>query len=547
MQAGLNFLCRQLQAHLHFRQKLIQSLLIAAPLLGTQFVHPAHDIKVLVSKLCDVSHWLFHNHLFQLFSILFWIGSGPLLAPLLAHKLTYILTKGAQRVLGTMNINSLLPKNQRRKPCCKNRKAPWMEGTLDTTYRENYVEKEIPRETARPREPLFKDPTFPFDGTTTMNADYKPFQVQREGPIRPANTIMKDNAPFSGDSMYKADYGPKEAKYERVRPRNAYQPNPEPFDGTTTQKTDYQARGVPAPPPPATKASNFPVSPGPFEGTSVYKDTYQRWPASKREPAPAAKASNIMSGGSFDGTTMYRTNYVPMEIGKREACRPQDANPQVGPRHYDEIPSSEYKSTFVGKDVPSPMPRSVRPAHFQQPSAPFDGTTTNKTDFVPYQVPAEGARAARPQPALHVEKQPFQGQSTYRDTFIPRDAPYRRVKPDNSFQPNPARFDDTTTHKTTFVPFAVPATRGPLAPQSTLDKEKHPFEGQTTYKDDYRKMPGGLRADRKITKGGQFESGPFDGTTTYRRDFDEKEIPRQPARRPDEDCESCDSDPNCID
>eukprot|EP00983_Pelagomonas_calceolata_P002477 83168-Pelagomonas_calceolata.AAC.2 len=38
-----------------------------------------------------------------------------------------------------------------RKPCCKNRKAPWMEGTLDTTYRENYVEKEIPRETARPR------------------------------------------------------------------------------------------------------------------------------------------------------------------------------------------------------------------------------------------------------------------------------------------------------------------------------------------------------------------------------------------------------------
>eukprot|EP00967_Tisochrysis_lutea_P145705 scaffold273942_cov23-Tisochrysis_lutea.AAC.1 len=36
----------------------------------------------------------------------------------------------------------------------------------------------------------------------------------------------------------------------------------------------------------------------------------------------------------------------------------QDANPQVGPRHYDEIPSSEYKSTFVGKDVPCEYEKS---------------------------------------------------------------------------------------------------------------------------------------------------------------------------------------------
>ncbi|KAF5841944.1 hypothetical protein DUNSADRAFT_10115 [Dunaliella salina] len=324
-----------------------------------------------------------------------------------------------------MNINSLLPKTERRKPCCKNRKVPWMPGTLDTTYRENFVEKEIPRESPRPREPQLKDPSLPFDGTTTMKTDYRPFQVPREGPIRPANTIVKDNVPFSGESMYKGDFGPKEAKYERVRPMNAYQPNPEPFD--------------------------------------------------------------------------------------------------------------------------APMPRSVRPPQAQDPPAPFDGTTTNKADFIPYQIPAPGARAARPQPALQVEKLPFQGQSTYRDTFIPGDAPYRRVKPDNTYQPNPARFDDTTTNKATYVPFSVPATRGPIAPQSALDKEKHPFEGQSTYKDDFRKMPGGLRAERKIAQGGQFESGPFDGTTTYRKDYDQKEIPRQPARRPDEDCESCDSDPNCID
>lgn len=38
------------------------------------------------------------------------------------------------------------------------------------------------------------------------------------------------------------------------------------------------------------------------------------------------------------------------------------------------------------------------------------------------------------------------------------------------------------------------------------------------------------------------------GTTTYRKDYQEKELPAQMRHRgPDFDCESCDSDPNCID
>ena len=47
------------------------------------------------------------------------------------------------------------------------------------------------------------------------------------------------------------------------------------------------------------------------------------------------------------------------------------------------------------------------------------GTTTNKSDYIQYSVPGEGARAARPQPALSIDKQPFNAQSTYRDNFIP--------------------------------------------------------------------------------------------------------------------------------
>jgi len=42
-----------------------------------------------------------------------------------------------------------------------------------------------------------------------------------------------------------------------------------------------------------------------------------------------------------------------------------------------------------------------------------------------------------------------------------QDAPYRRVRPENAFKPNPEPFDGTTTHKTAYVPFAVPV-RAPV-------------------------------------------------------------------------------------
>lgn len=33
-----------------------------------------------------------------------------------------------------------------------------------------------------------------------------------------------------------------------------------------------------------------------------------------------------------------------------------------------------------------------------------------------------------------------------------------RMRPENAYRPNPAPFDDTTTHKTNFVPYSVPVS-----------------------------------------------------------------------------------------
>ena len=58
------------------------------------------------------------------------------------------------------------------------------------------------------------------------------------------------------------------------------------------------------------------------------------------------------------------------------------------------------------------------------------------------------------------------------------------------------------------------------APRNT-GGDKNPFEGQSTYKQDFTKMPGGLRYDPQQRNNKRLDSGPFDGTTTYNVDYSE--------------------------
>jgi len=113
------------------------------------------------------------------------------------------------------------------------------------------------------------------------------------------------------------------------------------------------------------------------------------------------------------------------------------------------------------------------------------------------------------------------------------------VRPANAFEPNKAPFDGTTTQRTAYVPREVQPAVRMQARGSSLNREQHPFEGRSLYKDDFTRMPGAAR--KPITRAqDRVATGPFDGTTTYRLDYVEKEIPEKPARRGyDDECESC--------
>jgi hypothetical protein len=79
--------------------------------------------------------------------------------------------------------------------------------------------------------------------------------------------------------------------------------------------------------------------------------------------------------------------------------------------------------------------------------------------------------------------------------------PYSRIRPVTSYEPNKAKFDPSTTHNAAFQAHKmVPMFRGG-APVTSLMRETHPFEGKSTYRGDFTKMPGEGRLGSLVAAG----------------------------------------------
>lgn len=434
-----------------------------------------------------------------------------------------------------MDMSTLMPTKwhlTKNKPCCpckKKKSLPWLDGTLNTEYRNEFIDKEVPVQKVVPKQELIKS-NAPFDGATTYGGDFKQFQTARPNLMKPVDSQHVTGGEFNADSTYKQQFVPKAVPYERVRARPGAPPNTGEFYGNTTYGGDFVPRGVPQPAKLVVRTSHM-ERPGPFEGESNYKSNFTKMPMAKREPMAARTGGDIMPKGAFDDGTSYRTNYVPKEVGRAVQCRPQDAGP-VNQGDWDG--TTEYRNQFIDKDVSAA--KMVRPDRGGDvlPRGPLDASTTYGGDFK--QFATAPAKAMRPVDATHAQNHPFDGTSTYANSFIPKAVPYSRVKAKNAFEPNKAPFEGDTTHKAAFQAYAmVPAHRG--GPTRT-PRESHPFEGQSSYKSDFTKMPGGP-AKMSKPQSDRIATGPFDGTTTYRNDFVEKEIPI-----PDDctDCSSCEEE-----
>lgn len=157
---------------------------------------------------------------------------------------------------------------------------------------------------------------------------------------------------------------------------------------------------------------------------------------------------------------------------------------------------SEYSKRFPGWDTYPTRQKGKVSGAFRP--TPVPGMYDRKTA-----APAEAAPRARPLPDQRRPQLPFEGQTEYKDTYIPKQ-PDERWQQLKDIVVDPIPFEATTEHRTMFD--GTPAEPAKPVKHGETPFERGPFQGVSEYDHRYDGQPGQLRRPaqqqpRKWTKG----------------------------------------------
>ncbi|XP_051875962.1 stabilizer of axonemal microtubules 2-like [Pristis pectinata] len=128
---------------------------------------------------------------------------------------------------------------------------------LSTTTQTDFVEHKLqPFVPVRPLQ-VMSGHNIPFEGQSTMKADYKYWDAARESLIKPREELEKAAGRFDDMTTFRAHYVPHQINLlHSYKPRNSYIPSRIPLDNGTTYQTSYTSRSVEVCP------ASFAVPPG---------------------------------------------------------------------------------------------------------------------------------------------------------------------------------------------------------------------------------------------------------------------------------------------
>ena len=158
-------------------------------------------------------------------------------------------------------------------------------------------------------------------------------------------------------------------------------------------------------------------------------------------------------------------------------------------------------------------------------NAPFDDSTTNKTDYKPWEV--HPLQSYRPN-EYRANTGEMDLNTIYNSEFTPK--PMAKVQPIRPTERRgvDAKFDDSTTYGGDYRRW--PGDRPPLArSQAGYVPPNMPFEGMSTYRGHYIPHEAGPLKSFKPDGTAYRSSAPFDDATMYRTEFTPKEIEPCPA------------------
>ncbi|XP_029904043.1 stabilizer of axonemal microtubules 2 [Myripristis murdjan] len=384
---------------------------------------------------------------------------------------------------------------------------------------------------------------------------YNPPQTQKP---KPELDHGRDKGRMDGTTTFKTDFIPHEVKQRPKRQPAEYKPKPGKIDLGTTYKQDFNPYEL-QPFVPVKSREKAYTAPPKLETIPTYKDDFRQWELCKQE-LTKPKHKYQPPSSKFGGTTTFQDDFVPRSVAPQQSFKP----PSVA--KFSDVPFDGVTSNQLAFVAHPVEPRFVKPQEVYKPSSqPLQDLTTNRLDFQGQ--PGELAQSCKPRPnkssSLAASDSPFESNTENKDNFkewpvsLPKFhqpdkyvgptehmdlstttaahyvrhqvQPFSRAKPHKPPRRASAPFQNLTTMREDFQPWAAQA-RQPLIKQSEgIHKASGKIEDLTTFRAHYTIHELKPNISFKPSKQPMRSSVPMEDSTMYRTTFTPKRISVCPA------------------
>lgn len=362
---------------------------------------------------------------------------------------------------------------------------------------------------------------------TEYKETYRNFKPEKRTKYQPNYGPKVASGPFDSRTNYKIDYIPHDCKPPPKKEKERYVRPEGTMQGNSTYQRDYFGPHIP----PASSAKplqTYIAHDTPFDDSTVHKDTYKKWDINF---IPFSKPIECFQQPTqrMDGKTTFQTDY-PGHFGihGRGAVKPPEASLEIPKAPFEKDTTTRLE--YTEKNV---VPRTpAKPVERPPTSRPFDSLTTFRRDY-PWHTP--GMRhMVRPQQELSQHKVPFEGDTSYGQSYKKWDIPSRLAKSKSDYRPPSASMDCSTTFRQDYRDHGQPLPAKSCKPVVFLEDNPNPFDDTTTHNVTYRPW------DVKPSLGKQMpvyrpSSARFQGESTFKSHYQGHFAPPAKSTKPDVD------------
>lgn len=309
----------------------------------------------------------------------------------------------------------------------------------------------------------------PFEGQSSYRADFVEHPMERGGGFAaglpsPAHArAYNSDIKFQGSSETRDRF--VEHPLERPSPTRLPERtvNPSKFDATSSYRAEYTEKPLEAPSHPAASQAPAQRYSAPFDGMSETRAVYVAHPVEVARRGPRPSTSSGREHIPFTGSTETRDRFVAHEIEAPHAPQVAASPAPRNPHRFEA--TSTYSSDYDEKQAdPSSLRwegRGQTPSSSQRPHLPFTGTTETRDRFVPHPLDRDSMMPSSPlPPAPHVNPHKFDGTSSYRSDFVPKQIEQQpHYRPATASAPQPDSRDFLSESRKEYTPKAMDASR----------------------------------------------------------------------------------------